>query len=82
MSPIAPHYHTDMSVPDDAARLEEIQSTFRRSGYVLLGPDRLGEESWAAPFVPVESRGGSAPFGWGTTALEAAEDALRLLMAE
>lgn len=75
-------------------QIEEIRTWFHDRGYYLLGPhqpaasnpdwsqeerDRIG---WFTPYVRHGSTGGAGPYGWGRTALAAAQSAQAMLAAE
>jgi hypothetical protein len=58
----------------DDKRVAEITVWFSERGYELVvHPVEHG--GYFAPWMPVESKGGSAPFTWGQTPIEAAEAA-------
>lgn len=66
-------------------RVSEIRATLGAQGRNLLGPHQLEDHpdaGWFAPIVPRSATGGAAPYGWGRTRLEAAEDALNLWRQE
>ncbi len=64
----------------DDTRIAKIKSELLSEGYELVGPHQSedSKHGWFAPIVPSRSRGGSAPYGWGQTRLEAVEDALQI----
>jgi hypothetical protein len=65
----------------DDKRVTEIRGWFAERGYELVvHPVEHG--GYFAPWMPVDSRGGSAPFTWGKTEVEAAEAAQAQFEAE
>jgi hypothetical protein len=64
----------------DNDRIDAIRSELLAEGYRLHGPHQPGasQDGWFAPIIPIGSRGGTAPYGWGDTPTEAAEAALRI----
>lgn len=64
----------------DERQLEEIRRWFDEQGYELIVHD-VGDGRWRAPFMRKNVRVGSADYGIGRTAVEAAEDAKKRLEA-
>jgi hypothetical protein len=58
----------------DEQRVDAVRTWFAERGFELVvHPVEHG--GYFAPWMSVESRGGTAPFTWGKTALDAAEAA-------
>jgi hypothetical protein len=60
----------------DEQQIQEIAAWFEERGYELFWHEHAG--AWRAPFIPKGHRIGSADFGSGATALDAARDAQRI----
>lgn len=65
---------------DDEAEISAIKGELLTRGYHLLGPHQPSspEHGWFAPIVRVDSRAGTALYGWGKTPLEAVQTALNV----
>jgi hypothetical protein len=58
----------------DEDQVEAIKRRFAAEGYELV-VHPVAHGGYFAPYIRADSRGGSAPFTWGATAVEAAEKA-------
>ncbi len=62
--------------------VDQIRGWFQERGYeLILHQPGSKENGWFAPFMRHGSQGGSGPYGWGRTKLEAAEDARQQYLA-
>lgn len=73
----------------DADRIEEIRSQFAAAGYVMLGPLNPGKDAeakarigWVAPYTRESQLAQVSASGYGSTPVEAAEDAWSQFEAE
>lgn len=66
-------YASNRLTPKDEARIAEIEGWFHERGYDLVVHEVAGW--WRAPYMPRGTWVGSASYGVGTSAVEAAEDA-------